>query len=388
MTAPSLLSSNLFRIGSDAVREPDPERNAPDPLKFARDSGFLAELRHRVGAYFQKTGKRERDCTRMYLKTATILLGTATLYTLLVFVVQTWWVAIPLAILFALSLAMIGMCIQHDGNHRAYSERPWINRLAAGTLDIIGASSYLWRFQHVVVHHTSPNVDGHDIDIEVGSVARLAPTQKRRWFHRWQHLYLWALYGLTSMRWHLYADFRDMFKGRMGIHPIPRPSRGDLAVFFAGKAASFALLLGIPMLFHPWWVVLLFYGLVFGVAGVVLSITFQLAHCVEHASFPEPESGSNRMENSWAVHQVETTVDFARGSRLAAWFFGGLNFQIEHHLFPRICHIHYPALAPIVEQTCREFGIRYTVHDSLWSGLVSHYRWLRRMGREEPALSQ
>ena len=353
----------------------------PGKLKFASDTGFLATVRRRVAEYFQRTGKSERDVPRMYLKTAAILGAYAGSYVLLVFVVNSLWLAIPLAILLAGSMAMVGFSVQHDGNHRAYSNRPWVNKLAAFTLDLMGASSYLWRFQHVVVHHTSPNVDGHDIDIEIGSIVRVAPTQRRRWFHRWQHFYLWFLYGITSMRWHLYADFRDVIKGRMGSHPFPRPRGWNFAVFLGGKIASFSLLLGIPMLFHAWWVVLLFYVLVCGVLGVTLSVTFQLAHCVDRAEFPLPEHGSNRMANSWAVHQVETTVDFARRSRIAAWFFGGLNFQIEHHLFPRICHVHYRAMAPIVEETCREFGVRYEVHRSLWAALVSHYRWLRRMGK-------
>ena len=369
----------------DAATAHEPEyAQDPGKLKFARDTGFLTTVRQRVDDYFQRTGKSERDCPRMYVKTAIILGAYASIYALLVFVVQSLWLAIPLAILLAFAMAMIGFCVQHDGNHRAYSDRPWINKFAAATLDMMGASSYLWRYQHVVVHHTSPNVDGHDIDIELGSIVRVAPTQRRRWFHRWQHLYLWVLYGLTSIRWHLFADFRDVIKGSMGTHRVQRPRGWDLAVFLGGKAASFALLLGIPMLFHAWWVVLLFYVLVCAVMGVVLSVTFQLAHCVDEAEFPLPEAGSNRMAHSWAVHQVETTVDFARGSRFAAWFFGGLNFQIEHHLFPRICHVHYRAIAPIVEETCREFGIRYAVHDSLWAGLISHYRWLRQMGQPDP----
>jgi linoleoyl-CoA desaturase len=388
MAAQPLFSAEGARTRLGAARDVERARESSPQLKFARDSGFLVEVRRRVRAYFQNTGKRERDCPRMYLKTATILVGWAAIYTLLVFVVQTCWLAVPLAVMFALSMAMIGMCIQHDGNHRAYSDRPWVNKLMATMLDMIGASSFLWRFQHVVVHHTSPNVNGHDIDIDVGAVARIAPGQKRRWVHRWQHMYLWALYGLTAMRWQLFADFRDLWKGRMSVHQLPRPRWADIAVFFGGKLFSFALLLGIPMLFHSWWVVLLFYALICAVAGVVLSVTFQLAHCVEAADFPEPEAGSNRMARSWAVHQVETTVDFSRRSRLAAWFFGGLNFQIEHHLFPRICHIHYRAIAPIVERTCREFGIRYAIHKNLWSGLASHFRWLRRMGQPEAALTQ
>jgi linoleoyl-CoA desaturase len=136
-------------------------------------------------------------------------------------------------------------------------------------------------------------------------------------------------------------------------------------------------------LLHPVWVALLFYTVTALVLGIVLSMIFQLAHCVEEAEFPMPAAGSGQIENAWAIHQAQTTVNFARRSRIAAWLFGGLNFQIEHHLFPRICHIHYPAISKVVEQTCREFGVKYAEHASVWAGVVSHFRWLRRLGRAE-----
>src|SRR5713101_3202728 len=142
----------------------------------------------------------------------------------------------------------------------------------------------------------------------------------------------------------------------------------------------FSLALVVPSLFHPVWLVLLFYAVTSFVQGVTLSVVFQLAHCVEDAAFPLPRLGEGRMENTWAVHQVETTVDFGRGNRALSWFIGGLNFQIEHHLFPRISHIHYPALAPLIEETCREFGVRYSAHKTLRASIASHYRWLRQMG--------
>jgi len=140
-------------------------------------------------------------------------------------------------------------------------------------------------------------------------------------------------------------------------------------------------LIVLPLLVHEWWVVLSFYLLVTGVMGVVLSVVFQLAHCVEEADFPEPAPGTMRMESSWAIHQVQTTADFARGSRVLSWLLGGLNFQIEHHLLPQVCHVHYPALSPIVEAVCKEYGVRYSSHPTMWAGIVSHYRWLRRMGQ-------
>ena len=185
---------------------------------------------------------------------------------------------------------------------------------------------------------------------------------------------------MMAIKWQLYDDFRDVLRGRIGAHRIPRPRGGELFVFVAGKAIFFASAFAIPMLFHPVWVVLLFYCIAASVLGIVLSVVFQLAHCVEEADFPLPRSDNGRMENAWAVHQAETTVDFARNSRVAAWLLGGLNFQIEHHLFPLICHVHYPAISKVVQATCREFGVRYTVHDSVWAGLTSHFRWLRQMG--------
>lgn len=352
--------------------------------KFDLDDPFRRELRRRVEQYFTNTGRRPRDCWRMYLKSASVLLGFGVTYSVLVFGTATWWAALPLAALLGLVLAAIGFNIQHDGGHRAYSDHRWINQLAALTLDLLGGSSYIWARKHNAIHHSLTNVTGQDNDIDVGFLGRLSPHQRHLGFHRLQHLYLWLLYGFLAIKWHLYDDFRDLLTGRIGQHRLPRPRGRDLALFLGGKAGFFALAFGVPLLVHPWWVVLVFYGVASFIEGVVLSVVFQLAHCVEAADFPLPHPHTGRMATAWAAHQVQTTVDFAPRNRLLSWYLGGLNFQIEHHLFPQICHLHYPALAPIVQQTCREFGLRYSVNPTFRAGVGSHYRWLRRMGR--PAL--
>ena len=352
--------------------------------KFPSDAGFHAEVRRRVADYFRRTGKREQDQPAMYLKSAVIVAWLAGSWALLVFAAETWWQALPLAVSMALALAAVGFSIQHDGGHNAYSSRRWLNKLAARSLDMMGASSFLWHWKHEVIHHTYTNVSGVDTDIEIGAVVRVTPHQKRRWFHRWQHLYLFPLYAITAPRWHLYGDFKDVVTGYMGPHKIPRPKGWDLALFVGGKLFSFTWFLAIPMLFHPAWLVVCFYVLITGLMGVAMSIVFQLAHCVSEAEFPIPDPETARLEESWAVHQAETTVDFARDNRALSWWVGGLNFQIEHHLFPRVCHIHYPAIAPIVEQTCKEYGVAYRAHPTFRAGLVSHYKWLREMGRPEP----
>lgn len=348
--------------------------------KFPRDdTGFYAELKRRVDGYFA-SGPREQDHWRLYVKTAIVLAWLVGSYTLLVFFATTWWQAVPLAVALAGAMAAVGFNIAHDGSHHACSRNRWINRLAAVSLDLIGASSYLWKWKHVVLHHTYPNVDGHDTDLDAGVYARLSPHQKWYRHHRWQHLYLWPLYGLTAVRWHLIGDFKEVINGAIGPHKIPRPKGWDLVVFLGGKATSYFLLLGLPMLYHPWWVVLAFYLLVVNCCGIFLTVVFQIAHCVGEAQFPVPES--SRLADAWAVHQIHTTVDFARNSKVLSWLLGGLNFQVVHHLFPRVAHTHYPALSNIVEDVCQQYGVKYSTFDTFGAGVVAHYRWLKKMGRK------
>ena len=349
-------------------------------LKFAGNNDFQVAIRQRIDEFFRTTGRRQRDCPQMYLKTAILIVCFAAVYVLSVFVAQTWWQALPLAVLIGLATAAIGFNIQHDGGHDAYSNYAWVNKIMAMTLDMIGGSSYQWRWKHAVFHHTYVNITGQDTDIAVGPIGRLTPHQRRFWFHRWQQFYLWPLYGLLAINWHLIGDFRDVTLGRVGEHRVPRPKGRDLAIFITSKVFFLTVAFGIPLCFHPLWVVASFYGTAALVLGMVLSTIFQLAHCVEQAEFPLPQPESGRIENAWAIHQVETTVNFARKSRVAAWLLGGLNFQIEHHLFPRICHVHYPAISKLVEQTCREFGVKYNEHKTFRAGVASHFRWLRRMG--------
>lgn len=355
-------------------------------LKFHSPDAFRQALARRTNEYFATTSRSQRDCSELYIKSALILAVCAGAYATLVFVGPVWWLALPIAGLLGLASAAVGLNIQHDGSHGAFSRYRWINKAAALTLDLLGGSSYLWARKHNTIHHTYTNVDGHDDDINVGLLGRLAPQQRRLGFHRYQHLYLWFLYGFLTVKWHLLDDFINLAHGHIGAHRIPRPHGRDLFFFISGKVVFFSLAFGIPLLLHPWWAVLGLYLVAAFVQGVVLSVVFQLAHCVEEAEFPQPLPATARIESSWAAHQVETTVNFAPRNRLLAWLIGGLNFQIEHHLFPHICHVRYSALARIVEETCREFGLPYKVHRTFRAGIASHYRWLRRMGRgEEPA---
>jgi linoleoyl-CoA desaturase len=355
--------------------------NKQVPVRFAQDDAFHRLIKARIDRYFRRTGLSPRDSRQMYLKSAIILTWFAASYILLVFVAANWWSAGLLAVSMGLAMSAVGFNIMHDGGHKAYSDRGWLNRLAAMTVDMIGGSSFLWDHKHNTIHHTYPNIDGHDDDIDVGFLGRLAPSQKRLPFHRYQHIYLWPLYGLLAIKWHLVDDFVMLIRGKIGVHKFTRPRGWDLAWFVGGKLLFATLAFILPMLFHPWWAVLLLYGVTAVVLGIVMSVVFQLAHVVEDAHFPVPEPVTGKIHSHWAVHQIYTTVDFARDNPFLTWFLGGLNFQIEHHLFPRVSHVHYPKLSRLVKNVCAKFDLPYNEHPTFFAGVANHYRWLRQMGR-------
>lgn len=311
----------------------------------------------------------------MYVKAAILLAWFAGSWTLLVFAGPGPVVATLLAISTGLAVAGIGMSVSHDANHSGLSRRPWINRAVGATLDMLGASSYVWRIKHNVVHHTYTNVAGADDDLEAGPFARLSPGNPRRRAHRIQHLYLWLLYGALHLKWVWVDDWVALATGRVARHPLRRPPAGELAILVGGKLTYVAWALVIPALFHPILDVIVLNLIGSLVAGVTIAVVFQLAHCVEEAEFPAEAAGS------FAAHQLATTVDFAPGNRLLGWYVGGLNFQVEHHLFPRVSHVHYPALARIVADVAARHGLRYRVVPTIRGAIASHFRHLRRLGR-------
>jgi linoleoyl-CoA desaturase len=316
----------------------------------------------------------------MYLKTTIVLACFATSYMFLVFLARSAWEGIPMVILLGLSVAGIGFNIAHDGGHRAYAKEAWANKLAATTMDLIGVSSYVWFWKHAVIHHRYVNITGYDTDCDIGILGRLSPHSRRLPFHRWQHFYFWPLYGVTAAKMQFVDDFKRIIRGRIGGHAFPRPTRWNLVIFVIGKVVFFGWAFLVPLLLHPLWAVLFYYGVGVTILGATISVVFQLPHCVEQAKFPMPSKDTGRMDNPWAVHQAEVTLDFARRSKIATWPVGGLNYHLEHHLFPTICHIHYPAITKILQAACRDHGISCAEHKSFLTGLISHYRWLRRMG--------
>lgn len=350
-------------------------------------SAFGRELKRRVDDYFTARGLPRHGGRTIARKAVVLLVWLALSWVGMLVAVAGLGAGPGVALLFGLSaglaMAGIGMAVQHDGGHGAFAGTPQGNRRAAGLFDLLGASSHVWRVKHGHVHHTYTNIVGVDDDISLEPLARIAPGQRRRAFHRLQHLYMWPLYGFLGLKWWLFDDFRQVLRGRVGEAKLRRPRGAEAWRFWGMKVVHGLWALVIPALVVGWVPALAFYLTAQFVMGLMASVVFQLAHCVEEAAFIVPSERSGALHLDFYAHQVATTVDFAPRSRLLSWLVGGLNFQIEHHLFPRVSHVHYPALAPIVRATCEAHGIPYKVHDSLGGALRSHYRWLRRLGRAD-----
>jgi linoleoyl-CoA desaturase len=182
-----------------------------------------------------------------------------------------------------------------------------------------------------------------------------------------------------GLRWQIAGDAWAFSRGRVASSKL-RPPRGwDLAALIGGKVIFIAWAIVVPLLVYPWWQVVVAFVGVSCVISFVMAVTFQLAHCVEEASFASAdELRVDKVE--WAVHEVQSTVNFCHRNRLLTWMLGGLNYQIEHHLFPALPHTHYPQLAPIVRRNCERHGIRYATQPTLRRALRSHSRHLRSMG--------
>ncbi len=350
-------------------------------LQFAENNEFKIELQRRVDEFFRQTGRSQRDNPVMYFKTIVIISLFALFYYLLVFYPINWWETVVLSIMLGLSTAAIGFNIQHDGSHNAYSKFQWINKIMAMTLDLIGASSYYWKWKHVVFHHRYVNIYVYDPDADLGSLGRLSPHAKYRSYFRFQHIYIWALYCLLVPKWHLYDDFKAFITRKVGAHIVPRPSGWELLIFILGKIWFFSLAFAVPLMFHPLLPVLFCYAVASFILGQLLSMIFQLPHCVEESDYPLPNPETGRMDKPWSVHEAIVSLDFDRNNPYFTWLLGGLNFHKEHHLLPVVNHVNYPVISPLVQQTCEKFGIEYKEHKSIHSALASHYRWLKRMGQ-------
>jgi len=359
-----------------------------EEVKFTKNdkADFYKELRKRVNSYFKDNNISKYANAAMVIKTIFMVSLYLVPFILMLTVVESSWLVILMWVLMGLGMAGTGFSVMHDANHHAYSKKKWINVLVGKVIWIVGGSDVNWRIQHNVLHHTYTNVVGMDEDIDIGNLMRFSPGQKLLKAHKYQHLYAWFLYGMMTMMWSTTKDFTQYkrYKEMDLLKTQKVSSRTFLATLIVTKVAYTVLTIGLPLLLNPasWWVIILGYILMHFIAGLILSMVFQPAHVVPTSEYSKVlEDGS--IELDWAANQMMNTANFAQKSVLFSWYVGGLNFQIEHHLFPNICHIHYKKISDIVRDTAFEYNLPYYSYNSFYTALKGHAQMLYKLGHNE-----
>lgn len=339
------------------------------------------ELRKRVQQYFDDNKILQTGNFKLYSKAIFLVAVFIGLYVHLVFFTPTIFWSIVECVLLGGAIAAIGFNVMHDGSHGSFSAKKTMNKLAAYSISMLGANHFMWNMKHNMIHHTFTNVDGVDDDIEIGVLMRMAPTQKKYMLHKFQHIYFWVLYALLYVFWIFFTDYKKYFTQKIGQFPLKTMSIKQHIMFWVVKIYHTSVFVIIPIwqLGFVTWVI--GFVIVTCIAGFVLSIVFQLAHTVEHTEFPIASFDENKLPDEYAAHQIKTTANFATKNKLVSWLVGGLNFQIEHHLFPKISHVHYPAISNIIRSVCLEYKLQYIEYPTTRKAIAAHVRFLRDMGR-------
>ena len=349
------------------------------PIIFEKPSEFSKILRSRVEWYFRDNHRAHTADWRVYLKIVIALSLMITSYISLVFIDLSLWQALVALVIFTQWSVILMFNAMHDGGHSAFSKKSWISTLMVSTLDLVGGSSYLWKIQHNINHHSYTNIDEKDTDIDSYGILRLSPEQSWRWWHKYQFLFAPMVYACITLSW-LFSDIQRMFEGEIRGTRFPKRTLSIWIYFFSTKIIYFLVILGIPMLYHDAWIVFGFFIAYHLMFWLTMTTVFSLAHITGGNEFPKPTLEWN-MEYEHMEHTLRTTTDFAPENSFAGWYLGGLNYQVVHHLFPHVSHVHYREIRKIVESTCREYNMPYHCIPTFLGAVRSHFRHLRNMGR-------
>lgn len=351
---------------------------------------FFETARKKVNEYFQQNNISKTGNYTMVIKSIVMILIYMVPYAILVSgAITNIYIIWGLWIFMGFGMAGIGLAIMHDANHGSYSKNAKVNKWMGYLINFVGGSVTNWKIQHNVLHHSYTNIEGHDEDITSIPILRFTPSQKLMKIHRYQYIYAWFFYSLMTFFWFIYKDIPQLIRYKKdGRLDSKQKSRFGwlLLELIASKVlyALYIIVIPIVVLDIPWWATILAFFTMQFICGLLLTTIFQLAHIMPNTKFPLPDTKGN-LQESWAIHQLMTTTNFAPRSRIMSWYVGGLNYQIEHHLFPNICHIHYKKISPIVKRTAQEFGIPYHSEPNFIKAIASHIKMLKMLGR--PALS-
>ena len=348
--------------------------NKPNP--------FFQALKEKADKYFQEKNLEPAGNGKIYFKSIFQILTLFGIYITLVFFTPSTPIAIVLCCLLGVNMAAIGFNVMHEGGHQSYSDIKWINTVSAYSLNLLGGITYFWKIKHNINHHTYTNIEGLDSDIDIKPFIRTNESQPRYAGHRFQHRYWFILYGISYFMWIFWDDFVKYFTGNIAPNCDKHLPLQEHIIFWITKISYLIIYLGIPIYYLGVPTALTGFAIVCFATGITIACVFQLAHLVEGAAFPMPNE-DEKIDKEWAIHQIETTANFGIDSKFLHWLLGGLNFQIEHHLFPKISHVHYPAISKIVRETCAEFNLHYNLYPSAYAAMLSHIRHLKRLGTQD-----
>lgn len=357
-------------------------RPAKDKVSFKHPpkEDFYSKVKQEVEKYFFTKHLKTTATPEMYIKTVVLLSLYVLAYAGIVSNLFSGLSLIGIYTFLGMITSLMGFNINHDIMHGAYFSNPNLNRILSYFFDLNGYSSFVWKTTHNLQHHVYTNIPGHDGDIDKAAILRLSPRDPLLFFHRYQHIYAYFLYAFTTLNWIFYGDF-TCFNQQRKIRHIPQK---EYFLFFVFKILYLPLFLFLPMLLisAPWWQVLLGFFCMHFTVGFMSGVVFQQAHVTEGVEFPFTDS-HGKIQMSWVEHELRTTSNFANSSRFWGIMLGGLNFQIEHHLFPYICHVHYPQIAKIVRKWAKVYNLPYHSHATFSKALKSHTETLRKFGRGE-----
>jgi len=355
------------------------------PPVFAKTDSikFFRTLTKRVNDYFKENNIKKTGNWKLHLKTAVMFLLYLAPYFVILTLALPWWAQLLLTIVMGVGMAGIGMNVMHDANHGSYSSKTWLNKIMGGSMYLLAGNVNNWQIQHNVLHHTYTNIHGHDEDLEAGRIIRFSKSAEWMKIHKFQHYYSVFLYGLLTFNWAITTDIKQMrryIKRGLSYGEFQSPVK-QWTVLVVTKIIYISMWIVLPIAIGgiSWWKVLLGFAVMHYVAGLILSIVFQLAHIVEETDNPMPNE-LGEMENTWAIHQLYTTANFAPKNRFVNWFTGGLNYQIEHHIFPNISHVHYRKISEIVKQTAQEHNLPYHEFRTMRGAIAAHFKHLKELG--------
>lgn len=346
---------------------------------------FIKELREKVNNYFESNKISKYGNFNLAIKTIFMLVLYLTPYFLMLFgIIESLGVALLLWVVIGLGQAGVGMGIMHDSIHRSFSKNQTINKIFGATMYLVGGFPSNWEYQHNTLHHGFTNIDGYDEDIDPGKIIRLSPHKPLLKAHKYQHIYAWFLYTLMTFSWVTTKDFKQLLRYKnMGV-PLSgkRTYSQQMAILIISKVIYYGIFMFIPMFLFPfaWYWAFVFFMLMHLTSGFILTVVFQTAHVVPTSEYPMPDE-NDTIENNWAVHQLLTTSDFAPKNPILSWFIGGLNYQVEHHLFPNISHVHYPRISKFVKEVTQKYNLPYHVQPGFIRAVYEHGKMLKRLGR-------